>query len=902
MKKEALTGIHFLEKTSYCDHKKEHFPLLWIMIQLASFGCIVLSTAAMLFSTLGFEFDMGLVGGMAAVGTLVCWLLSGRRPVFVTAVIVTVVAGAIYVWYHLESVAAGFLSLYHRGYALVSDYLAGVMDSSQWSGRLGTEIYVLLMLGLIVICGLFVFGFKKTLPALLPGILCAIGALLVGKVPPMPWFAVYLMSAVTLSACGYNRSRFGKSSALDAMAKHFFIRGVAGKSRSIGAWSALAVLAAMTLCIGLAIFIKDRIWSPDKEFLAAYQKEVRGWYKENVHLLDQEVDKSRGPARGGVNGGNLGSVGDLYYRGDEQLKVNVEVFPRWTVYIKGYVGEKYEDNRWVVGKSGEYETFADDNGLTARTKSQLFDLPFFGLEYAGLDRMHIEKLASFDDDYVFMPYGANAGEDAAWRQDLYIRGSGSTSEFSYSPAVYEYMKDYDGLQSMFGQDMTGGQEGLALEPVYREYVYSHYTQVPEETRQMLEGFSGLPQLDTLKEKVVYVRRQLHDACTYSLTPGELPSGRDFTEYFLTENKMGYCMHFATAATLMLRSLGVPARYVEGYIAVPGNFRGTDHGFEAVIRDHQAHAWAEIYLDGFGWVPVEMTPAYYDEANINAELDGNDAQTGGDETITPETDADGNPVPETDADGNPLPETDENGDPVQETDEDGNPMPQTDENGNPVPETDENGNPILQTDADGNPVPETDENGNPMPQTDENGETVLAGGDAYGAGGKGDGTGGAGGSGGAGADDATGLPGMVLKLLLWLGGILAAVILIAAALAIRAWLLYKKRMTAMVQKDKSRALVSIYGSLIRLFESCGYRYSDFDNMHDYFDKVSGDFDCMDMDAMDAFTDEVNRAAFSRDGADQETWQEGWRLYQNIRTEVLKSQKWLRRMYLKYIRGF
>lgn len=873
MKKEALTGIHFLEKTSYYDQKKDHFPLLWIMIQLGAFGCMVLSTAAMLFETLGFEFDMGLVGGIVAVGTFLCWLLSGRRLVLAAAVTVTFASGAIYVWYRLESVITGFLSLYQRGNALVSDYLAGVTGSSEWSGRLGTEIYVLLVLGLVVICGLFVFGFKKTLPALLPGILCAIGALLVGKVPPLPWFAIYLVSAVTLSACGYNRSRFGKSSALDTMSRHFFIRGMVGKSRNIGAWSALAVLAAMALCIGLAFFIKDRFWSPDKAFLATYQKEIRGWYKENVHLLDREVDKSRGPAKGGVNGGDLGSVGDLYYRGDEQLRVNVEVFPRWTVYIKGYVGDEYEDNRWTTDESGGYETFVEDHGLTAKPMSQLMDLPFFGLEYAGLDRMHIEKLAEFGD-YVFMPYGAHTGEDAAWRQDLYIRGSEDTSEFDYSPAVYEYMKDYDGLQGMFGQGMTGGLEGLALEPAYREYVYDHYTQVPEATRQMLEGFSGLPQLATLKEKVVYVRRQLHDACTYSLTPGVLPAGKDFTEYFLTENKMGYCMHFATAATLMLRSLGVPARYVEGYIAVPGNFRGTGDGFEAVVRDHQAHAWTEVYLDGFGWVPVEMTPAYYDEANINAELDGNAAQNGADETIAPQ---------ETDADGNPIPETDENA----------NTIPQTDADGNPIPETDENGNPI----------PQTDENGNPLPQTDENGETVLAGSGTgnYGAGGKGDGTGGAGGSGGAGAVDDDGLSGMVLKLLLWLGGTLAVVLLIAAALALRAWLIHKKRMSAMTQKDKSRALVSIYGSLIRLFEGCGYRYSDFDNMHDYFEKVSGDFDCVDMDVMDAFTDEVNRAAFSREGADQETWQEGWRMYQNIRTEVLRSQKWLRRMYLKYIRG-
>jgi hypothetical protein len=75
------------------------------------------------------------------------------------------------------------------------------------------------------------------------------------------------------------------------------------------------------------------------------------------------------------------------------------------------------------------------------------------------------------------------------------------------------------------------------------------------------------------------------------------------EYFLIDSRQGYCMHFATAATLMLRELGVPARYVDGYVAEAKAGRITN------VPDSAAHAWVEIYLPGLGWYPVEVTPGY-----------------------------------------------------------------------------------------------------------------------------------------------------------------------------------------------------------------------------------------------------------------------------------------------------
>lgn len=97
---------------------------------------------------------------------------------------------------------------------------------------------------------------------------------------------------------------------------------------------------------------------------------------------------------------------------------------------------------------------------------------------------------------------------------------------------------------------------------------------------------------------------------YSLEPGKTPVGEDVAEYFYFKNKKGYCEHFATVATLMLRMKGIPARYVAGYAVLPSAFKLNEEGeYEAVVTGASAHAWAEAYVQGIGWIPVETTPGY-----------------------------------------------------------------------------------------------------------------------------------------------------------------------------------------------------------------------------------------------------------------------------------------------------
>ncbi|MCL2079993.1 MAG: transglutaminase-like domain-containing protein [Oscillospiraceae bacterium] len=92
---------------------------------------------------------------------------------------------------------------------------------------------------------------------------------------------------------------------------------------------------------------------------------------------------------------------------------------------------------------------------------------------------------------------------------------------------------------------------------------------------------------------------------YTLTPAQIPEDADFALYFLQTLKEGYCIHFATAATLMLRSLDIPARFTSGFAA---NVSLADVGENVILTDENAHAWVEVFYDDVGWMYLEVTPS------------------------------------------------------------------------------------------------------------------------------------------------------------------------------------------------------------------------------------------------------------------------------------------------------
>jgi hypothetical protein len=115
-------------------------------------------------------------------------------------------------------------------------------------------------------------------------------------------------------------------------------------------------------------------------------------------------------------------------------------------------------------------------------------------------------------------------------------------------------------------------------------------------------FDGYPAVRALAVKL-----WLDGNVTYSRKPKS--AGGDPVGSFLFGDRRGYCVHFAHAACLLYRAAGVPARVATGYMA-PAKRRGA--GSALLIQGSDAHAWPEIYIEGKGWMPLDIEPGSTDE--------------------------------------------------------------------------------------------------------------------------------------------------------------------------------------------------------------------------------------------------------------------------------------------------
>ena len=139
---------------------------------------------------------------------------------------------------------------------------------------------------------------------------------------------------------------------------------------------------------------------------------------------------------------------------------------------------------------------------------------------------------------------------------------------------------------------------------------------PEDCLGWPEGLVQLEELcrewetDSLSSVEQQIDEALGSMAVYDTQPGPTPQDRDFAEYFLFENHRGFCVHFATAAALLYRMCGYPARYAEGYAVPASAFEETADGrYEARIDGSMGHAWCQVYDESSGeWLDMEHTPS------------------------------------------------------------------------------------------------------------------------------------------------------------------------------------------------------------------------------------------------------------------------------------------------------
>ncbi len=398
----------------------------------------------------------------------------------------------------------------------------------------------------------------------------------------------------------------------------------------------------------------NRIISPE-----LYNSKIKNaLYRKRVYLqLKRIFEKTDSPIDFGTGNGNLKKSKNQAILHIPQLQVT---FPSnlKKVYLRGFIGKEYRNSEWKSKGTDESDSnimfqYSSITGIsTAYSIGQIMqqymegnltgETQRFPVWYAN---MSVKQLVQ--SDTVYLPYDTLFASDGKQVFREKPKGNGEVEGLKdkapeeYYAGFYYSLTDnplfwafIDNSKNSIG----GGNNGYASEAfqiyerAYKIRCLYKYLDIPNNFLYAVSSCDLMPdgippEGYTVWDAVECVRQYLQENYEYTLQPGEVPDGWDVVEYFLFENKKGYCTHFASAGALLLRALGVPARYVGGYVinsdvkrmsvgkgVVQVKENGVTSSVEVpfdtvVLDDGQAHAWVEIYLDGYGWYPVEMTPGY-----------------------------------------------------------------------------------------------------------------------------------------------------------------------------------------------------------------------------------------------------------------------------------------------------
>ena len=400
---------------------------------------------------------------------------------------------------------------------------------------------------------------------------------------------------------------------------------------------------------------------------------------ENVKILTQTGIMglfNRYEAKGGISGGKLGGVRSVAPDYETDLEVTFVPYSFETLYLKGYTSWLYTGSSWEAPSEGRryLVSMPSSSGPSSRSdiaaerylcESHALDLMAeSGMTEEAHARMKVKNIDA-DTGYVYVPYFVSSLPDAVIVEPTSVIAGYSATD---NERTYEFVPfSSERVNAVFENEerlagLYDNGETIALSEYHNE-VYSNYLQIPPQILDELMSYHDeIGTADNVRAQIDLIYKFFLDNYTYDMAPGATPYNKDFVTYFLSDQKRGYCAHFASAGALLLRSYGIPARYVEGYVVTASgitesgsasdedtsyyytgkNPLGTGTVVTTEVSDGNAHAWVEVFIDGFGWMPVDLTvpdtgsqgPSYADFlASLSRLLDpayipGSDEDAGG----------------------------------------------------------------------------------------------------------------------------------------------------------------------------------------------------------------------------------------------------------------------------------
>ena len=314
-------------------------------------------------------------------------------------------------------------------------------------------------------------------------------------------------------------------------------------------------------------------------------------------------------------------------KADSKVALEVSVDNPEPMYLKGFVGSIFNGKTWNQLSDSSYYNAEDlmaelrENGFNPL--GQMGRVSQYLYEDSSSKTMRVTNKGA-DSRIAFVPYEVT---DSGTLADVSAKGGdypydgklGNFKKYTYEVTSAQTDNWTDEAARLFVMALVSlkgdkGTEDIAdymlNESHYNEFVYENYTYISLKDMETLGAYIGEP-YDISKGHLDYkiaidsIRNYLEESFIY--TENASPSPTPLQDFF--ESGKGFDTHFATAATLMFRYYGIPARYVEGYLLTQEDIDGAEGQSISITKD-RAHAWTEIYVDGLGFVPLEVTPEYY----------------------------------------------------------------------------------------------------------------------------------------------------------------------------------------------------------------------------------------------------------------------------------------------------
>jgi len=283
------------------------------------------------------------------------------------------------------------------------------------------------------------------------------------------------------------------------------------------------------------------------------------------------------------------------------------------IYLKELSVQKYY-------KNGDWKNLPL---LDKQYSKHPFTYTFNKIKNASYPLGEVEVQTLFDMEV--MPYPCYSSTYNSRKTDCYLEGRPRIKtpikvEYFFKPTTKQLLLDLK--KTSFNDEVKEKEEGE-----YAKFVYDNYLGITKELEEFLSQIIKINNFSKDDEDIIFkVCNYIKRAARYDLEFIEVPEGKDYIIHFLTETKIGLCRHFAAAATMLYRALGIPSRYTVGFSGK------TKQGTVCYVSDKDAHAWVEVYVDKVGWIIVDPTPSSNsnesddssseDEENIeSSSLDG-----------------------------------------------------------------------------------------------------------------------------------------------------------------------------------------------------------------------------------------------------------------------------------------